>query len=82
MHYVYALQSLKDGHLYIGLSANPEKRLLEHNSGLTRSLRGRRPLRLIYREECRDRIHARQREKYLKSGIGREFLRKIASALA
>ena len=33
---------------------------------------------MIYQEECgTSRIDARKREKYLKSGIGREFLKNI-----
>jgi putative endonuclease len=75
MFYVYALQSLKDGQLYIGLSADPERRLREHNSGMTRSTRSRRPFELVFVEKCADRDRARKREKYLKSGIGREFLK-------
>ena len=31
MFYVYILQSLKDGELYIGLTDNIRKRLLKHN---------------------------------------------------
>jgi len=75
MYYAYALQSLKDGQLYVGISADPERRLKEHNSGGTRSTKARRPFKLIYVEECAHRRHAREREKYLKSGCGREFLK-------
>ncbi len=75
MWYAYALQSLKDNNLYIGISENPDKRLKEHNSGMTKSTKGRRPFKIIYREEVGGRIEARKREKYLKSGFGREFLK-------
>ena len=76
MFYVYALTSEQDGALYIGISSNPQKRLYEHNVGMTRSTRNRRPFRLIYAEKCLDRKMARKREKQLKSGSGREFLKK------
>ena len=76
MWYTYALKSLKDGHLYIGMSKNPEKRLLEHNSGMTKSTKLRKPFKIIYKEECLSRDNARKREKYLKSGFGREFLKQ------
>jgi putative endonuclease len=77
MWYVYVLKSLKDKNIYIGISENPEGRLLQHNKGMTRSTRLRRPFEIIYREESKSRVEARKREKYLKSGIGREFLKKF-----
>jgi putative endonuclease len=77
MWYIYALKSLKDGHLYIGMSENPKKRLTEHNSGMTKSTKLRRPFIIIYEEECSNRYNARKREKYLKSGCGREFLKQF-----
>jgi len=77
MWYIYALKSLKDGHLYIGISRNPEKRLLEHNSGMTKSTKSRKPFKIIYKEECQNRDNARKREKYLKTGCGREFLKQF-----
>jgi len=73
--YVYVLQSIKDKHLYIGISKNPERRLIEHNRGMTKSTKARRPFKLIFKEECKNRIEARKKEKYFKSGIGREFLK-------
>ncbi|MBI5466041.1 MAG: GIY-YIG nuclease family protein [Candidatus Kerfeldbacteria bacterium] len=77
MFYTYALKSLTDGHLYIGLTQDVEKRLKEHNTGKTRSTRNRLPFRLIYQESFNTRLEARQKEKYLKSGIGREFLKSL-----
>ena len=59
------------------MSKNPEKRLVEHNSGMTKSTKLRRPFKIIYKEECLSRDNARKREKYLKSGCGREFLKKF-----
>ena len=46
-YYTYVLKSLKDGHFYIGITHDIEKRLKEHNSGKTRSTRNRLPFRLI-----------------------------------
>jgi len=77
MFYLYVLRSLKDHNLYIGISKNIEKRLRQHNSGMTKSTKRRRPFRVIYEEKCESRESARSREKYFKSGIGREFLKKI-----
>ena len=77
MWYVYALKSLKDKNLYIGISQNPEKRLREHNLGMTKSTKLRRPFKIIFKEIAGTRIEARIKEKYYKSGIGREFLKNI-----
>ena len=80
--FVYALRSLQDGDLYIGISQNPEKRLQTHNKGVTPSTRSRRPFSLIFWEACKSRKDARAREKYYKSGAGRETLKKIDSPVA
>ena len=73
---VYILQSEKDGHLYIGMTADLQRRLYEHNSGQTRSTASRRPFRLIHEEEVENRVAARLLEKKYKSGSGREFIRQ------
>lgn len=75
--YVYVLVSEKDGHFYIGLSSNPQKRLESHNNGEVKSTKGRRPFRLVHQEKASCRAEARSREKFLKSGIGREYLKTI-----
>ncbi|MCX8015698.1 MAG: GIY-YIG nuclease family protein [Patescibacteria group bacterium] len=75
MFFVYAIQSLKDGKLYIGISQNPQKRLKQHNSGMTPSTKGRRPFILVFEEACENRLEARQKEKFYKSGYGRELLK-------
>jgi putative endonuclease len=77
MWYVYALVSLKDNNLYIGISEDPDKRLKMHNSGMTTSTKYRRPFKIIYTEVCENRLKAREREKYFKSGFGREFLKQF-----
>ncbi|AMM40019.1 endonuclease [Candidatus Desulfofervidus auxilii] len=75
--YVYVLKSLKDGKLYTGISRNPGKRLGEHNRGKTKSTKYRRPFVLIYTEECVSLKQARDKEKFYKSGGGREKLKSI-----
>ena len=75
--FVYAIKSLKDGRIYVGMSADIDRRLKEHNSGKSRSTKGYRPWELIYAEKCPNRTSARNREKYWKSGIGKEQLKKL-----
>jgi len=76
MFYVYVLESAKDNEFYIGFTNNLRKRLLKHNSGKIFSTKSRRPLKLIYTEVCLNEKDARQREKYLKTGIGYRFIRQ------
>ncbi|MBU4315455.1 GIY-YIG nuclease family protein [Patescibacteria group bacterium] len=75
---VYVLASLNDGTLYIGITKNLEQRLHQHNAGYNRSTKHKAPYRIILTEEHATYIEARQREKYLKSGCGREFIKKYA----
>jgi len=75
--FVYALKSLKDGNLYIGISQDPEKRVTTHNKGKTESTRNRRPFVLIHKESCNSLDEAREKEKYYKSGFGREILKNL-----
>ena len=72
VYIVYAIQSEKDGIIYVGFSSNAVKRLAQHNSGKTKS---NIPWRLIYQEEVEGRENARKREIFLKSGVGKEFLK-------
>jgi len=75
--YIYALRSEIDGRIYVGMSSNVEKRLKEHNAGYVFSTKGYRPWKLIYIEKALNRLKARIREKYLKSGVGKELLKSI-----
>lgn len=79
MFFVYAIQSQIDKRIYVGMSVAVSKRLLEHNSGKTKSTKGYRPWQLIYTESLPSRLEARQREKYLKSGVGKEFLKSLSA---
>ncbi len=77
MYYVYAIKSIKDKRIYVGLSSNIERRIIEHNSGYVFSTKGFRPWKLIYKEHAINRKEARIKEKYYKSGFGKELLKSI-----
>ena len=77
--YVYVLKSVKDGNLYTGYTSDLEKRLFEHNSGLSKATKGRSPFELVYKEEYDNRSDAMKREKFLKTGKGRDFLKTRVS---
>ena len=77
MYYIYILQSQKNGKKYIGFTAKSvEQRLKEHNSGSNAFTRKNRPFELIHSEEHQDKHFARQRERFLKTGHGRNFLKR------
>ena len=73
--YIYILLSLKDGMFYTGYSKQIDVRMEQHHAGLCYSTRDRRPLMLIYYEACLSRQDALAREKYLKSGMGKRYIR-------
>ncbi|HOK57228.1 MAG TPA: GIY-YIG nuclease family protein [bacterium] len=78
MYYVYVIKSFKNSRRYVGFtSKNPVERLKEHNRGSNKWSRQNRPFELIYYEEFTEKEKARKRERFLKSGKGREFLNKI-----
>jgi putative endonuclease len=77
MYIVYAIQSEKDGRIYVGFTRNLLKRLKEHNNGRTKSTKFYIPWKIIYFEECKNRIEARNSEKYWKSGSGKEKLKEL-----
>jgi putative endonuclease len=78
-YFVYAIKSEIDGRIYVGFSGDVNKRLIEHNSGKTKSIKGFRPWEIIFTHNYENRIEARQLEKYYKSGIGKEKLKQLAS---
>ena len=77
MYFVYVLRSDQTNRNYVGFSADPTQRLGQHNEGLTKSTKGRGPWTLVYQERFQTRAEAMRRERYLKSGQGREELRRI-----
>ncbi len=76
MFYTYVLKSKKDNNLYIGFSHDLKKRLVEHNKGLVASTKARRPLEIVYYEACINEKKAIDREKVLKTGFGRLYLKR------
>ncbi len=74
--YIYVLKSLKDGNYYIGYTQDLRRRLEEYNTGKNFSTKPRIPFKLIYYEACINKDDVEQREKYLKTTIGRRFISK------
>ncbi|MGP8322154.1 MAG: GIY-YIG nuclease family protein [Methanosarcinaceae archaeon] len=75
MFYTYVLKSKKDNKFYVGFTKNLKKRFVEHNNGLVKATKNRKPLILIYYEACFSGKNALKREKYFKTGFGRRYLK-------
>ncbi|EKD47693.1 MAG: hypothetical protein ACD_65C00329G0001 [uncultured bacterium] len=76
MYTVYALRSLSRNYIYVGLTNNLERRLDEHQKGKSRTTKPYKPFNLVLSERYNSRVEARIREKYLKSGCGKEYIKK------
>ncbi len=76
MFYTYVLRSKKDNKLYIGYTNNLKNRFKEHIKGQVESTKSRLPIELIYYEACLNKNLAIKREKQLKSGFGRSYLKR------
>ena len=70
----YVLQGVKGLH-YTGAARNLRERLKDHLAGRARRTRNQRPLALIFWEPAADYTTALAREKFLKSGAGRLWLK-------
>ena len=77
MYYVYVLQSETDNKLYTGCTNNLQERFRLHNNGKVFATKNRRPLVLIYYEAFINKHDAFKREQWLKTGWGRNQLKKV-----
>ena len=75
MYYTYVIQSKKDNKWYTGATDDLRKRFKQHNNNDVFSTKGRGPFKLIYYEACINQQDAFQREKYLKSGPGKKYIK-------
>lgn len=75
MYYVYVLLSEQDGKFYTGATSDLQSRIKQHNEGKVPATKIRGPLRLVYYEACLSQKDAFKREKYLKTGMGKRYLR-------
>ncbi|MFA5092758.1 MAG: GIY-YIG nuclease family protein [Candidatus Omnitrophota bacterium] len=75
MVYTYVIRSKKDNKFYTGTTIDLRKRFSEHNEGKVVSTKNRGPFELIYYEACIDKDDAFTRERYLKTGMGKRYLK-------
>ncbi len=82
MFYVYAISSINRNYIYVGMTEHLDDRIQRHQAGRERTTRAYRPFKLIFTEAVdSERKEARKKEKYWKSGIGKERLRQIRDSL-
>ena len=72
---VYAIFDKPTKEIYVGLTNDLDRRMNEHKRGQSKYTKKYTDINLFYAEESANYKEARVREKYLKSGIGKEFLK-------
>ncbi len=80
MHSTYVLLSHDQARFYTGYTSDLRKRLQEHPGGGVRWRASRRPVQLVYYEACVSPEDALRRERFLKSGKGKRYLRNRLGA--
>lgn len=79
--YVYILHSETSGKTYVGQSADLVRRLEQHNDPdcllTTYTKKNQGPWRLIHSEVYASRAEAMRRERELKTGKGRDWIRRF-----
>ena len=77
MFTVYIFYSVKHDKTYVGFTSDLEARFKSHNELATKGWTVKfRPWEIIHTEEFETKSAAMQREKWLKSGVGRNFIKK------
>lgn len=74
-YYTYVLTDKTNKKFYIGATGDLKTRLKLHNKGLVFSTKQWKPLQLLYFESCLNKSDAYRRERYLKTGMGRRYLK-------
>jgi len=76
-YYVYAIRSLSKKYIYVGLTNNVQRRFSQHNAGKEKTTSFYKPFKLFFQEKFETRAETRKREKYLKSGCRKEYLKSL-----
>ena len=81
MHYVYILYSKRVDRYYVGMTANVDRRLLDHNAGRSTYTKLGKPWVVVHREEFEDKVGARLREREIKSRKSRRYIEKLVQSV-
>jgi putative endonuclease len=77
MYCAYVLRSVKNGRFYTGSTEDWKRRFAEHNDGRSKATKYLRPFEILLVEEFDSKVQAVRRERYLKSGLGRQELTRL-----
>ena len=72
---LYIIRGISTGKNYVGITNTVERRLAGHRSGRTKGGQIIGTFELIHTEEFDDYLSAREREVFLKSGKGRNWIK-------
>ena len=75
MTWVYIIKSEED-YIYVGSTTDLQKRIFQHNNKLAGWTKRGSNWKVIHTEEFETYSEARKKEKWVKTGVGREFIRK------
>jgi len=76
MFYVYVFYDKTRKVFYVGFTNDLKRRVNEHNSGKIHTTYRMADKLLVYYEVCLSKKDAEEREKQLKTGFGRGYLRR------
>ena len=76
-YFIYIICSIKDGSYYVGSTQDLADRLQRHNQGRSKYTKAKRPWKLVYVEEHRDRSSAVRREREIKSRKKSDYIEAL-----
>ncbi|OGH08355.1 MAG: hypothetical protein A2152_02090 [Candidatus Levybacteria bacterium RBG_16_35_6] len=76
-YYVYVLKSINKNFIYVGITNELKRRLMEHNNKGELSTKHYAPFELIFYEAYRNKKDAKRREEYFKTTKGKVTLRQM-----
>jgi len=78
-YYTYVLKCEKTETFYTGTTNNLERRIEQHNKGQVYYTKNKLPIKLVYFEACLNKHNAYRREQYLKTTMGKRYIRNRIS---
>jgi len=73
--YTYVLKCETTETFYTGSTNDLKRRIEQHNNGKVHYTKNKLPVRLVYFEACLNKDDAYRRERYLKTGMGKRYIK-------
>ena len=80
-YFLYVIESIPTGKHYLGIAADVDRRLYEHNTKNGRWTSAYKPWKLVATEQYQDRAVASRRERFLKSREGIAARRQLIEGI-